>query len=207
MLDIFEKIRITAEDAVKTRQYAENGLRERAREGVSYDEFIASLDLKADRVETRDSLERIVQMLGKTNQFNLTTKRYGRQEILAMLQGHYKFFAWKVRDRFGDYGIVALVIVDMMIPKIDTFLMSCRVMGKQLENFFINEVEEELLREGICELLAEYIPSPKNLPVANLYPNLGYEAVDSATKTGVLYKIELRNRPARHFYVNQRREL
>ncbi|MCD7807031.1 MAG: HAD-IIIC family phosphatase, partial [Lachnospiraceae bacterium] len=183
----FQTLRVTPEDQDKTRQYEENAKRKEAAAGLTYEEFLESLHLKADKVELNDSrLDRVAQLFGKTNQFNLTTRRYSRTDLEKMLQSHYEFYAYQVRDKFGDYGLVAVAVVDTSVPEIDSFLMSCRVMGRQIEQFVINEIEENLLLRGYTTLKAQYIRTKKNMPVADLYENLGYQVI-TETEEGKSY--------------------
>lgn len=178
--DYFMRLRHTQEDTSKTRQYIENAKRNEASKGLSYEEFIESLEIKAERIELNElALDRIAQMHGKTNQFNLTTRRYTRQDIDRMLSQGWRVYAYRVKDKFGDYGIVAAVIVDTQRAEINSFLMSCRVMGKMIENYVIDDVESDLLSRGITSLHAIYIPTQKNAPVSELYESLGYTLIPS----------------------------
>lgn len=92
--------------------------------------------------------------------------------------GRHRIFLYRVKDCFGDNGIVAAVIVRLpenLAPVIDTFVMSCRVMGRNLEYDILADVEEQLYKEGYTSLIGEYLPTKKNKPVENLYETLGYE--------------------------------
>lgn len=199
----FRRIRLLAEDRAKTRQYVENAKREKASKGLSYEDFLRSLDLKVEKVDLDETkLNRIAQMHGKTNQFNLTAARYTRQDIDKLLQNGCKAYAYNVRDKFGDYGLVAAAIVDCDKAEIYSFLMSCRVMGKLIENYVIDEIEKDFIEMGHSVLHARYIKTPKNAPVEKLFDGLGYRVVDK-TDTQTDYEIHLKNRPGRHFYVNQ----
>lgn len=199
----FKRTRLSAEDKAKTQQYAENAMREEASKGLSFEEFLASLNLRVERVELDDmKLDRIAQMHGKTNQFNLTTIRYTRQDIDRLLQDGYKIYAYNVSDKFGDYGLVAVVIIDSGKAEINSFLMSCRVMGKLIENYVIDEIEKDLLHEGCSVLHAKYIKTAKNAPVEKLFDGLGYTVI-SRTENETDYEIDLNHRPQRQFFVNQ----
>ncbi len=202
----FKKLRATTEDLTKTRQYLEEERRQAASQGMDYDTFLKSLNLRVKRVDFDEkSKNRIVQLINKTNQFNLTTHRRNLTEIERFLKDGGEIFAYQVSDKFGDYGIVAVILLDMRIPKIDTFLMSCRIMGKRLENFFIDRIENELLHEGFETLKAEYIASAKNMPVADFYDGLGYVRHENDGGT-VQYSIELKSRPVRKFFVDEEKE-
>ena len=200
----FMKTRLADEDRAKTRQYAENAMRKEAAKGLTYEEFLSSLKLEAERVELDDAkLDRIAQMHGKTNQFNLTTKRYTRHDIERMLADGFRIYAYNVRDKFGDYGLVAAVVVDVKNAEIDSFLMSCRVMGKLVENYVIDDVEKDLLNLGLNTLHAKYIRTAKNSPVEKLFDGLGYN-VTAKTENETFYEIDLNRRPERKFFVNER---
>ena len=202
----FEKIRTTAEDLEKTRQYAENAKREEASRGMSYEDFLDSLQIRVERVALNDiRLERVAQLHGKTNQFNLTTIRYTRQDLERLIEQGYQINAYHVKDRFGDYGLVAAVVVRFersTEAEIKSFLMSCRIMGKQIEDYVIDDIEKGLLSQGIRKLRARYIKTAKNKPVENLYDRLGY-AVVQRTEEETLYEIDLASRPGRKYFVNR----
>ena len=199
----FKRVRLSAEDKVKTQQYAENAIREEASKGLSYEDFLRSLKLVVEKVELDDSrLERIAQMHGKTNQFNLTTIRYTRQDIDKLLQSGYKIYAYNVKDKFGDYGLVAVAIIDTNKAEINSFLMSCRVMGKLIENYVIDQIEHDLAQMGYEVLHAKYVKTAKNAPVEKLFDGLGYVVV-SKTNEETQYEINLNDRPARQYYVNE----
>ena len=200
----FQKLRSTLEDASKTQQYIDNAKRADAAEGMDYESFLQSLCLTAERVDLDEhSKARVVQLINKTNQFNLTTRRRNLLELDQFIDAGGKVYAYRVADKFGDYGIVAVILADVKdgVPTVDTFLMSCRIMGKQLENFFIDRIEKDFLLAGYETLQAEYIPSSKNMPVAEFYDGLGYERIDEQS-TSVKYRIRLTDRPARIFFVN-----
>ena len=199
----FMRIRLSAEDKVKTQQYAENAMREKAAQGLSYEDFLRSLKLVVERAELDDSrLDRIAQMHGKTNQFNLTTIRYTRQNLDKLIQEGYKIYAYNVKDKFGDYGLVAVAIVDSNKCEINSFLMSCRVMGKLIENYVIDQIENDFIKMGNDVLYAKYIKTMKNAPVEKLFDGLGYTIVKKDDKE-TDYQIKLNERPARQYYVNE----
>lgn len=197
----FKKMKSTDEDSVKTQLYLDNAKRKEAEKGLSYEEFLMSLKLKVRRMEMNESrIERVVQLIGKTNQFNLTTKRYSRQVIDGMIASGYKIYAYNISDKFGDYGLVAVAIVDMNRKFLDSFLMSCRVMGKQVENYIINDIEEDLLKQGMDVLYSEYIKTAKNMPVEKFYDGLGYRITESDIES-TRYMINLKTRPKRNYFV------
>lgn len=198
----FKRLKSTSEDLFKTQQYVENAKRFEASKGLTFDEFIKSLSLKIERLDVNDTnIDRIVQLIGKTNQFNLTTQRYSRSEIEKMMSDGYKVYAYSIKDKFGDYGLVAVAIVSLECPYIDTFLMSCRVMGKLVENYIIDDIEKDILSMGNSTLRAKYIATPKNIPVAEFYDGLGYDVKYTSAEEKI-YEINLMNRTERKFFVN-----
>lgn len=174
----FKKSRSTEEDLEKTKQYADHIAREELRSRLSYEEYLASLELKAELVAwSEDVAPRVLQLLQKTNQFNLTARRYDRAALEMRIGEGWLPYVFRVSDRFGSYGIAAVLLVEPRTPRVDVFLMSCRAMGKRLEEHFLKVVEEDLRRRGYTQLWAEYIPSRQNMPVSRLYDKLGCRLV------------------------------
>ncbi len=203
----FRRLRLTDEDKEKTRQYSENSQRKAAETGLTYEEFLESLRLEVSRVDLNEArLDRIAQLHGKTNQFNLTTKRYTRVDIDKLRQKGDFIFAYNVKDKFGDYGLVAVAIVDDETAEIKSFLMSCRVMGKMIENYIINDIENEMKRQGRQFIKAVYKRTDKNKPVENFYDGMGYEVI-LKTENRTEYRIDLKKCPRRVYFVNEDREV
>lgn len=173
----FPKLKLTEEDVLKTRQYEQNIKREQLKSGASsLEEFVKSLNMVLTITRARkDLIPRIAQLTQKTNQFNFTTKRYSENEIAALLENpDYKIFVGNVKDKFGDNGWVVLLIlkIENGAAQIDTFLMSCRVIGRFVENGFISGVINRLGEVDIIK--GEYIPNPKNQSIKNKFEELGF---------------------------------
>ncbi len=176
--EYFQKPVLTVEDADKTRQYADNAKREALKNSVgSFEDYLKQLQIVVTRVNAMEHAARLEALLNKTNQFNLTTVRHTTAQVQALLQDPAKrVFVYRVEDCFGDNGIVAAVIVDVKdVPVIEEFVMSCRVMGKNVEHGILNHVENCLKREGFERLMGRFVPTDKNKPVAELYSRCGYE--------------------------------
>jgi FkbH-like protein len=129
------------------------------------------------------NLERIVTMLGKTNQFNLTTQRYSRAEVEAMLELPGSILlALRLRDKFGDQGIVGLIFAlptgNGLTLGVDTFLVSCRALGRGVEDALWAAMVDRAHREGYRRIEAEYRVTAKNGMVADLYDRLGLERIE-----------------------------
>jgi len=190
--DWFQKARTTAEDREKERQYAGHLARKEFGEGLTYEEYLAALELRTERVPwSEEAEERALQLLRKTNQFNLTSRRYGRGELERQLERGWLPYLFRAADRFGDYGIIALLLVEPGAPRLDVFLMSCRAMGKRLEERFLAEVEEDLRRRGYHRLWGEYLPTGRSAPVSRLYDGLGWRLVSEDEDGRRLYVREL----------------
>ena len=201
--DYFEKSIVTQEDLEKTRQYADNSKRiELQKQTTSFEDYLQQLQMKLAAVSPAENLERLVQLVNKTNQFNLTTRRYTMEEMQEILVDVQKrVFLFRSSDRFGDNGIVSAAIVDVSreVPIVEEMVMSCRVMGKNLEYAIVEQIENSLQAEGFTRLQGIYIPTAKNAPVAKLYDQLGYVVLED--KESKIYEIELGNRPKRVYFV------
>ncbi len=197
----FEKPVVTREDEEKTKQYAENAMRSQLQtSALNFGDYLKDLQIKVEQVDPAANLERLVQLMNKTNQFNLTTKRYEFSEMQAVLDDTAKsVYLFRVEDRFGDYGIVAALIVDLSEePTITDFVMSCRIMGKNIEYGILTMVEDDLRAHD--KLMGIYIPTDKNKPVEKLYEKAGYRFVGKQSGRD-LYELEIPLRENREFYL------
>lgn len=207
--EYFAKSSITEEDRKKTAQYAANSARqELERKAGSFEDYLKQLEIVMTRVNPEKHMERLTQLVNKTNQFNLTTKRYTQGQMAEILQDEDKrVYLYSVADRFGDNGIVAAVIVNLGAigavskrvgsgktatdegfldllglqgcPVVEEFVMSCRVMGKNIEYAIMEDVEADLRESGYAFLRGMYLPTAKNQPVAELYDRLGYRRLEA----------------------------
>ena len=166
---------VTAEDRAKTAQYrTETQRNELQRSAASIEDYLASLDIHLHISRNSEAaLRRVTQLINKTNQFNLTTRRYTEDEVAgAMREG--SVYACRVVDRFGDMGVVGVVIVRG--GHIESFLMSCRALGRRIEAMILRHV---CAHEGRTDLTARYVPSVKNRMVESFYPENGFEVTRS----------------------------
>ena len=187
--EYFAKAVHTKEDREKTRQYADNAKRVSMQEAAgSFEDYLKNLQIEITRVRADEHSNRVTELLNKTNQFNLTTVRHEAAEVAAILQNPKKrVFAYRVKDCFGDNGVVAVLIVDVAdTPVIEEFVMSCRVMGRNVERGLIGHVSECLVKEGFGVLRGIYLPTAKNRPVESLYEQLGF-ALKETGEDGAKY--------------------
>jgi len=188
----FPILKLTSEDAAKTQQYQAEHKRTKLRESSSsLEDYLASLDMKKTfRIADKDDVARSAQLTQKTNQFNLTSRRYTEGDIVSMMrsEGH-TIWIGELEDRFGSYGKIILAIVKREKEKavIDTFLMSCRVMGRNVERDFLAHIEKALFEEGITEIEAEYIPTAKNSVVRNFWMEHGYRKLSEHDESHIRY--------------------
>ncbi len=201
----FAKTALTAEDLEKTKQYADNARRSELQQAAgSFEDYLRQLHIVAERVDACKNAERLTQLVNKTNQFNLTTKRYTPNEMAEVLRDSDRgVYLYRVEDKFGDNGIVAAVIVKKAGTKaeVEEFAMSCRVMGKNIEFALMDHVEEDLRRSGVETVTGMYLPTAKNKPVEELYSVMGYKKVCELSEGGAAYELNLSDRPKRTYYV------
>jgi len=181
-----EVVSLTAEDLEKTAMYTQERLRKSQRErlaetGGSIEDYLKSLDMRMTIGRDDPSLvARLAQLTQKTNQFNLTTRRYSEEDISGMISGdHHSVYHFSLEDNFGSSGIVGLAIVEIGAgadARIDTFLMSCRVIGRLAEQAFLHAVMRDLKSRGVTQIVAEYIPTRKNVLVERFLPDNGFSA-------------------------------
>ncbi|MBQ8070233.1 MAG: HAD-IIIC family phosphatase [Bacteroidales bacterium] len=189
--DYFRVYTVTEEDRKKTEQYKANAARSQAQSSFSdFSSFLRSLDmhLKIERAD-QFNIPRIAQMTQKTNQFNLTTRRYTDADVRSFIEKGWKIWCLSVADRFGDSGITGTVFVDG--NRIDTLLLSCRILGKGIEGAFLKSVLYSLRDEGVKEVHAEYIPTAKNSQVKDFYDKQGFTFVGGEPDGARTYSLSL----------------
>jgi FkbH-like protein len=180
-----EVLSLTAEDLKKTEMYAQESmrrqLRQRAERNGGLEGYLASLEMVMTvRIDDPAPLKRLSQLTQKTNQFNLTTRRYDEMHMRQLIDASdWMVGYFSLKDVFGDSGIVGLALFDLSTPavaELDTFLMSCRVIGRKAESAFVNALLKRLAAAGVREVLADFLPTPKNGLVTNFLPDHGFAA-------------------------------
>jgi len=178
----FEPRSLTGEDVARTDSYQSEAKRERAmQQSTDMPSYLRSLEMKASLSPFNElDASRIAQLINKSNQFNLTTRRRSEAEVLALI-GRKEWPALSVRllDRFGDHGLIAVVITEVRKRDlwIDTWLMSCRVLKRQVEELTLNEIFK-VARHFECErVVGVLIPTDKNQLVQDLYEKMGFEVM------------------------------
>jgi FkbH-like protein len=180
-----EVLSLTAEDLAKTDLYAEERQRRESREvaestGTGLQEYLASLKMRMRvGLDESEQVARLSQLTQKTNQFNLTTRRYDEQQIQELIRDPSWVVAqFSLADVFGDSGLVGLALFHIVSPQsaeLDTFLMSCRVIGREAESAFLEALLRHLAGRGVAEVLARYESTKKNDLVKDFLPEQAFE--------------------------------
>ena len=179
---LFEPRSITAEDAERTSQYRSEVQRKELQASITdMDAYLESLAMEAVISEfTPVDVPRLSQLINKSNQFNLTTHRRSEADVLAVMNDAGGIgFSFRLKDRFGDHGLISIVIGQKSgaAMKIDTWLMSCRVLKRQVEEEVLNELARLAKARGCARLEGVYLPTPKNEMVRDFYARMGFSLV------------------------------
>ncbi|NTV99796.1 MAG: HAD-IIIC family phosphatase [Oscillochloris sp.] len=195
----FEAWSLSQEDRERHQSYRSNALREELRTSVaSLEDFLHNLDMVAEAGSVNEHvLARVIQLIGKTNQFNLTSRRHSEAEVRQLMEfdGNWTQY-FKLSDRFGDNGLVGVLIArqvpaDIPTWEIDTWLMSCRVIGRQMEQFMLQTLVDAAHKHGVQALRGVYAPTTKNTMVAQLYANLGFTLIGQQPDSTTHYTFDL----------------
>lgn len=193
----FEPISLLVDDINRNKYYEDN--KKRAQEQStfkSYDEFLVSLNMFAD-IKSFSSiyLDRITQLTNKTNQYNLTTKRYtvGEIENVASNDDYIKIYG-KLTDKYGDNGLIAIVIGSIKEKQchIDLWLMSCRVLKRDMEFAMLDELVRQCKEKNISEIIGYYYKSAKNSMVSDLYEKFGF-ILSKTNNEDTIWKLDISN--------------
>ena len=195
----FDAAVVTDDDANRLNEYKAQAQRAALETSAgNRDEFLASLEIVCTFLSALNApIARSVQLLAKTNQFNLTTRRHSAAEIeeFASAPGG-QAIAIRVRDRFGDAGVVGLALARTKgdTCSIDSLLLSCRVIGRGIETALLAHLGENALKAGATRLVGEFIPTKKNEPCADFYVDHGFvkdTISKDASPDSIFYQLDL----------------
>jgi len=183
--DAFDVHHVSQEDRHRHEDYLLRSARSAGQQEGGIEQFLASLELQAKLEAVNDrNIDRVVQMLGKTNQFNLTTRRHGLNELRGLISSGSVSLTLRLADKFGDQGIVGVLIA---VPEdggaslaVDSFLVSCRAIGRGVEDAMWAALVNAAARKGIHRIVGEYIPTAKNGLVAALYDRFGLKRLEQS---------------------------
>lgn len=181
-LDCFVTLNLTKEDLKKGIMYAEEKQRKTLKESsTNLTNYLNLLQMKGVfKVDDNQNIKRISQLTQKTNQFNMTTKRYSEQQIEDfILDDNYHVITLDLSDKFGDYGTTGLAIVDCELEyRLDTFLLSCRILGRNAENALMSEIASLIKNKGGKVLLGSFIETDRNQVARDAFEKLGFDKND-----------------------------
>jgi len=190
---LFESLSLTDEDRRRADTYRENVERtELAAGSTNLDDYLVSLRMKVDlRPFDEANLPRIVQLINKTNQFSVTTRRTTASEVTAWMQdpAWYTQFM-RLQDKFGDSGLTGVMIAvrEGETLRIVNWLMSCRVLGRRIENLMLASLMRHARHAGAAAVIGEYLPTAKNGQTADLFDRFGFERIEEREDGGRLYR-------------------
>ncbi|MCM8532282.1 MAG: HAD-IIIC family phosphatase, partial [Lentisphaeraceae bacterium] len=184
----------SAEDTQKTEMYRVEGQRKSSQASFqNVEDYLKSLELKLTIFKDEsEHIARLSQLSQKTNQFNVTTRRYSEAEIASFIASeNFHVYSFILDDKFGSYGLSAMAIVETCgtQAEIDTFLMSCRVIGRNVEFNFFNFIFQDLLKSGTEEIRASYIKTAKNSQVEKLWDEFGF--VTNEEEKAKVYRLQM----------------
>lgn len=193
----FETGSFTETDLKRVDDYKANAQRaEIMTEAVDLGSYLTALEMKLSyEMFTSVNKDRISQLINRSNQFNLTTRRYTVTEVESFIDSKEKFgFTGRLIDKFSDSGLVVVIIceaIDKATWEIDTWLMSCRVLGRRLEEAMLKKMVDDARAQGVKTLLGRYIPSKKNGMVKAHYEKLGFSLVEEADDGESVWSLDL----------------
>jgi FkbH-like protein len=195
--NLFAKASMTEEDTKRGQMYAAQRRRSQlAKNAPTLDDFLKSLEMAVSiRQAEQKDIKRISQLTSRTNQFNLTTRRYTETDIAAMIKDKQeRIYTLSLKDKFGDNGMVGVAVVHCTGDKwlVDTFLISCRVIGRQAEDALVDRICTDAKGQSCRIIEAEYIKTAKNNPVADFWDKSGFTKTASA-ENAVRYELPLKD--------------
>ena len=191
----FDKIKLTDEDKQKTQQYIDNHARQSQRQAATdLKSYLESLGTRVTiQAAVAENLPRIHQLFTKTNQFNVTTIRYSAAELKEMIDAEDCTLDFvKVEDNFGSLGIVGVYIVraERDHAVVDSFVLSCRALGRGIESAICNQMKEQVFaNEEIGFLTARFVPTAKNMPASEFFDAQGFERLTTAQGEEKIYRL------------------
>lgn len=175
---LFDRVSVTEEGLKRQYFYEAERLRKQSlNKKKSFEEYLEDLKIRIYCAPIEKQQERVVELVQKTNQFNLTNRRMTWSQMESLLHQGGVGYCFRMEDRFGDYGFIAVVVLKKETSStylIELWVMSCRVMGRAVEKGIFAYIIRGLRESGVTEVIGEYIPSSKNGVVENLYVDLGF---------------------------------
>ena len=198
-LNLFETASHSGLDAQRNKFYQDQQKREaEQKQYANIEEYLCSLQTTADfRGFEPGNISRVAQLIQRSNQFNLTTRRHSEADCEAMMADPRQFypFAIKIQDRYGDFGLINVVILKLHPAdarvEIDTFIMSCRVLQRGVEQFAMNKIFEFAKRGNYKSVAGCYIPTAKNAMVKDFYAQFGFVRDENSRGAETWWSLEV----------------
>lgn len=181
---LFESVVLTEEDLKRNENYLKRAKTMQAAKSASnIDDFLRGLKMKCECLPVDDNnISRVVQLLNKSNQFNLTTKRYNIEQVREkMTSSSWWCRAFRLSDQYDDHGIVGILFAELRDQEIyiDTLVMSCRVIGRSLEDLMLNMIQNLAKKSDVHQILGQYIPTERNILVKDFYKSKNFRLLES----------------------------
>lgn len=195
---LFEAVVFSEEDKKRAADYQNNARRLALRQSVgNVDDYLKSLEMEITfRPFDRPDVARIAQLINKSNQFNLTTRRYSDDEVMSFAANpDNETFQVRLKDKFGDNGMISVIICKTTGKKtweIDTWLMSCRVLGRKVEQAVLENIRHHAREAGVEKLVGVYRPTERNSMVADHYGKLGFTKTDTLPDGTIIWELDIR---------------
>lgn len=192
----FEPVAVSEDDRRRSEMYRQNAQRSAAQQSFGdYSEYLRSLQMRCEcGAFDAEHAERITQLINKTNQFNLTTRRYSTAQIEARMHDpEYLTLYGRLIDKFGDNGIVTALIgrKSETVLDIELWVMSCRTFKRDLEYAMFDRLVDICRSAGIRTIMGHYLPTAKNLLVAEFYATIGFEKISETTSGAADFRYEI----------------
>lgn len=193
---LLERLSLSDEDAHRSELYVQQRFRSNLeRQSASVEDFLFALEQHVTIEPVREAtVARAAQLAQKTNQFNLTTRRYSEMELRELsARRDYEILTVRVRDRFGDNGLVGLCVLHLRgrVGEIEALLLSCRVIGRTVERALLAYVIERCRQRGVAVVEGRYLPTRKNKPAEGFYRTHGFSVADGNDGEGTRWVLEL----------------
>lgn len=197
----FEAVSFSDEDRLRVAAIQADGSRDKIkRASVSVGDYLISLEMELHISHfDKAGRKRITQLINKTNQFNLTTKRYSEAQVEAFEDDPAVYtLQARLRDKFGDLGMISVVICKELphqanVWEIDTWLMSCRVLGRNVESALLYKIVDDAKKRGVQKLLGRYVPTAKNSMVTQHFKTLGFELIEGKPDGSSLWELDIKS--------------
>lgn len=195
----FNQLSLTKEDLERGSMYAaQRSRREFEAKILNLETYLDELKMILAIQQSKESdLNRIHQLIQRTNQFNLTSKRYSMSDLQNMqLSPDYRLYTLIVSDIFGDSGLTGLAIIHTKkeVWEIDTYLLSCRILGRTIENEFLNQIISDALKAGVEKIYGHYISTEKNRQASEFYKNFGFHYINNNNEKNTIWELNISDR-------------